>query len=225
MNDMAAEFKKVADAVEKLKDINKEIDAFKQAWGDPSRRMEVVSDIMYGVAETNACIRARRCSLVRYRDTHGNQLAKTMPTDSRDPEAGDKVSDETPLLKGNVDGCCPGQTGHHVLPGAMFKGCKSYKHQEAPVVCVEGVNNSHGSHGLVHGAMASRLKEFEAQGRFIKGDRIPKEDAYDMGVRSLQKVFPYCDQECLKAQLRAFYDKLDCQPKAHDGRAGQAKDK
>lgn len=149
----------------------------------------LVSDMMYGAAELNDCIRARRCSLVPF-------------SQSENPAA----------AKGK--GCCPGQTGHHVLPSSMFKGCVAYKEGQAPTICVEGVNNSHGSHGHIHRKLGEKLGETMAINGHPTppGAAISKKDAIEAGAKSVQEAFPEsaCDPDCIKAQLRKFYDKLNC---------------
>lgn len=91
----------------------------------------------------NACLDARRCKLVPY-----------------DPS-----------------GCCEGQTPHHIVEASSFfdvgrggsetlkdsnknpigyrtsipvKGTAGYNTAKAPCICVEGVNQHHGTHGLMH---------------------------------------------------------------------------
>ncbi|MEY4564885.1 MAG: hypothetical protein RLZZ618_4162, partial [Pseudomonadota bacterium] len=97
---------------------------------------DAMASMMAALAMANPCIKARKCLLVPYKD-----------------------SDKT--AKGN--GCCPGQTGHHVLPDAMFKRYEpetdpqtqktdmkaqgprkcweKYKHGDAPTICLEGTTN------------------------------------------------------------------------------------
>jgi hypothetical protein len=166
-------------------------------------KQALVSDMMHGLAELNPCIRARRCSLVPYKET------------------------ELPAAN-NGGGCCPGQTGHHVLPGSMFKNCPDYKHSEAPTICVEGVNNTHGSHGHIHrklGAKLGGLLQIDGKTKIPPGAQIMKKDAIDAGVDSVKEAFPesLCDEHCLKAQLHEFYGRLNCVPRNESGESTKSK--
>lgn len=130
----------------------------------------------------NACTRARRCILVTY--------------------------DETKAPKNlNGKGCCPGQTGHHILPDEMTKGgrCPGYDKNSAPTVCVEGTNNNNGSHGLIHKAMAIMIKD-HTSGLF-GSNTLSYEKARDYGIRSIRDTFPesQCSRKCLKTQLDSYY--------------------
>lgn len=151
---------------------------------------------------TNDCITARRCQLVPHNQT-GSAAA----------------------MKGK--GCCPGQTGHHLLPEAMFDHCKNYngsQHANAPTMCVEGANNSLGSHGKAHKSLLNVLDDKHRTVPF--GGNMKKSSAIDAGVESVRKTFPEsrCSEACLKAQLKDFYDKLNCRPKKESGIAGNPVD-
>ena len=166
---------------------------------NPQRAM---SNFMTVLAKINPCLRARRCFLVPY-------------TDTVNPKA----------LKGN--GCCPGQTGHHVLPGDMFYGrpeCPTeYKngnsplHQGAPTICTEGTSNdfSSGSHGKMHQVLDNDIKDYKTPGLLKFGDRsrISYEDAKDFALGNIKQVFPesLCSSKCFEKQLDAYYkDKIKC---------------
>lgn len=186
--------KQLEQAQQKIKDLQGILDEYKN-----KSPQELVSDVMYGAAELNDCVRARRCMLVPYNQT-------------KHPAA----------LNGK--GCCPGQTGHHVLPSSMFDDCAAYKPGQAPTICVEGVNNSHGSHGVIHRKLGGELgKVIHVNGKPIPpGAPMSKKDAIDAGAKSVQEAFPLsgCDPDCIKAQLRTFYDKLNCTPKNMSGLPG-----
>ena len=159
-----------------------------------------MADAMTARAATDPCLRARKCMLVPYNQTGAFRSAK------------------------NGQGCCPGQTGHHVLPGAMFEGnsCYARKHGSAPTICLEGVNNSHGSHGAVH----RRLKAIVDSYKLRSGSTMPYAEARDAGVKAVTEPKPVapasgCNPDCLKKQLDAYYD--DCKNarlRAHDGMGG-----
>ena len=159
-----------------------------------------MADGMTARAATDPCLRARKCMLVPYRQTGAVRSSR------------------------NGQGCCPGQTGHHVLPGAMFQGqsCYAGKHGSAPTICLEGVNNSHGSHGAVHRA----LQRIIAQHKQVHGSGMTYEQARDATVASITKPKPVapasgCNEECLKKQLDAFYEACKgANLRAHDGMGG-----
>ena len=121
-------------------------------------------------------------------------------------------------------GCCPGQTGHHLLPNEMFQDCPQYTshmHDAAPTVCVEGVNNSHGSHGKIHDEMDELMKNRAKKDNQI----ISNNDAIEDAVKSQQKTFPGCDPKCLAQQLHAYYDGLcEGKLKPRGGKGGQDND-
>ena len=151
-----------------------------------------------GIAYANPCIKARKCMLLPYKDT-------------------DKTA------QGN--GCCPGQTGHHVLPGAMFynyapethpktgkvsmkkagqRDCwKKYKHGDAPTICLEGTTNraTNGSHGLAH----------KVTNELIRDHRSSPDMSYETASGEISKLLgtPFgCNPDCIKAQLDAYYKKV-----------------
>ena len=219
------------EALPKIKDLwdqgNKVQELLTEYEDNPKK---LASDVMYAAADLNSCTRKRRCRLVPYRETHGGNKK----SNKIDNEEEDFDSIQGPA---SGKGCCPGQTGHHVLPGAMFKDCAGYKknvkipgagsgpaHQMAPTLCVEGVNNSHGSHGHVHKTLGTVLeKKFPG---VPNGTPIDKGKAIDAGAESVKEAFPEsgCNKECLKAQLHAFYDDLECEPKKAAGLPGGGKD-
>ncbi len=158
---------------------------------NPSKAM---ADLQTVIAAANPCLRARKCQLVPYNKTDALDAAK----------------------KGQ--GCCPGQTGHHVLPDAMFKGKKCYGgHGAAPTICLEGANNSHGSHGKAH---SNLFKSMEQYRKSTGKDKMSYPEARDRAVEAVPA--PYCSKKCLKAQLDAFYEK--CKNEKVDAIAGSHKD-
>lgn len=151
----------------------------------------VLAEMMTVLATTNPCIQARRCSLVPFHETEGNSAGS----------AGKAQAD-------SGKGCCPGQTGHHVMPGAMFdvqpQPCgKPYEHSKAPVICLEGTNNSAGSHGTAHGALEESMDVYKASG----ATTISYEDAREQSIAAVRKINPMCSAACLRAQLDKFYKK------------------
>ncbi len=131
-------------------------------------------------------------------------------------------------------GCCSGQTGHHVLPGAMFydnRNCPNYKndqssaHKNAPTICVEGTTNNSewGSHGQLHGKMKNKINKYKKPGVFKFGDRnkIDYDDARDMAIDSIMETFPesLCKRKCLEKQLDEYYNNM-CKPNILNANSG-----
>jgi GHH signature containing HNH/Endo VII superfamily nuclease toxin 2 len=188
------------DATQKVKEAQSALDRYKKADGSLNADA-LISDTMEGAARTNPCITARRCQLVPYNQT-------------QNPAA----------LNGK--GCCPGQTGHHVLPSAMFEHCDNYNSSQAanaPTICVEGATNSHGSHGRIHGGLKRVLERDYPNIPY--GAAMPSKDATQAGVDSVQEIFPEskCSEKCLKAQLDDYYKKLNCKPKKANGFSSNGK--
>lgn len=162
------------------------------------------ADVMTGLARANPCITARRCDLRPYKETEDAKGQANKGT-----------------------GCCPGQTGHHVLPGAMFKidkkgipdpnfkPCEStYSHADAPVICLEGADNHAGTHGLAHKSLDKLIADYKkANGAASK--EISYDEARENAIEAVRKVNPNCSVECLRAQLDSYYkDAMGCDPDA-----------
>lgn len=119
----------------------------------------------------NDCLAARRCQLVP-KEPAGNQPA-----------------------------CCSGQTGHHLVEGASFKGIsgvKKYSYSKAPCVCVEGFNQSFGTHGIMHTFQSTAAPSTPTQSY---------SSARDTGANAMKKTFPEsnCNEKCIKAQIDAYH--------------------
>ncbi|WP_042589118.1 HNH/endonuclease VII fold toxin-2 domain-containing protein [Ralstonia solanacearum] len=140
---------------------------------------KAVADFMMAAAKLNPCVRARRCSLVPY--------------------------GKTDSLTGH--GCCPGQTGHHLIPDSAVKdsGCTGYNYKEAPTVCAEGTGNSHGgSHQMLHDGLEKRLRGYIER---EQSNKISYEKYRNHAIMTFYQTFPEskCNKDCLKAQLDAHY--------------------
>lgn len=168
--------------------------------------VKAITDMMSLLSRLNPCTRAKKCIFVPY-----NQAED---------------------LQGH--GCCPGQTGHHVLPGAMFydnRNCPNYKndqssaHKTAPTICVEGTTNNSewGSHGQLHGKMKNKINKYKKPGVFKFGDRnkIDYDDARDMAIDSIMETFPesLCKRKCLEKQLDEYYNNM-CKPNILNANSG-----
>lgn len=141
------------------------------------------ADMMTAKAKIDPCLKARKCMLVPYNKTGAKTAAKS------------------------GEGCCPGQTGHHVIPGAAFEGNPCYSstdHRNAPTICVEGTNNSHGSHGAAHRKLDEKIKAYKDK----HGKSIPYDKQRDLSIEAIQESgAAHCSKACLQAQLDAFYEK------------------
>ncbi|NHZ81953.1 hypothetical protein F2P44_22135 [Massilia sp. CCM 8695] len=167
----------------------------------PGGLEDVMASTMAGIAFANPCIKARKCLLVPY-----------------------DQSGETDKGKG----CCPGQTGHHVLPKAMFnkytqetvdgkpkmvegglRDCwKDYNQKKALTICLEGTTNraANGSHGMAHAGTAALMQ------RHRTSTDMPYTTARDEISTMLAQAYG-CDPNCLKAQLdESMKDEHSCGP-------------
>lgn len=163
-----------------------------------------MTNAMTLMAKLDPCIRARKCLLVRYKNTTGS------PTKARAQARHGK-------------GCCPGQTGHHIMPGSMMRGnCPGYDHDEAPVMCLEGSTNRDGwgSHGNAHSALKRRMDAYRND-RTAAGqspNTISYQEGRDESIDAVREVAAkQCDPDCLKAQLDSFYDCKDKDLVPQDG--------
>ena len=133
-------------------------------------------------ANANKCAAARRCRLV--------------PFDAK-PDG--------------VKGCCPAQTGDHIIPKSSFfkksvddgnlmddwkpKGAKKgYNINKAPCMCLEGGSCS-GSHGLRHSHHKSH-SEVDA------GTHVSFDQEASHCAEGAKALAPQCSQACIKAQLK-----------------------
>jgi hypothetical protein len=118
-------------------------------------------------------------------------------------------------------GCCPGQTGDHIIDAASFLGPKEYKGQPrnqrpridgwqnydvdaAPCVCAEGPNQTTATHGQLHTRRSVAVMHF----RDSKG-QWPRKKAAEVGGKAICKTFPDsgCSQKCMEAQINHYHDK------------------
>ncbi len=140
-------------------------------------------------AKGNDCLKARKCMLVRY---------------------GSKSSRR---------GCCPGQTGHHLVPEESFKEYPQYVARDAPVICAEGPGHSVGTHGQLHaiqsyGMLASEKRSLKYMQKAAAG--------------AVQAVFPEsaCPKKCIEEQLKKYHEeKAQISPDAELNRVTPQKPK
>ncbi|MFK1438023.1 PAAR-like domain-containing protein [Pseudomonas aeruginosa] len=153
-----------------------------------------LADLMELQARRNPCIKARKCMLVPYNSSKKRNVSKG-------------------------EGCCPGQTGHHVIPDAAMKGNSCYSGEgKAPTICLEGTNQHQGSHGKAHDA----LKKIFTRNNISTGDKISYEDMRDHSVEAIQKAGAgNCSEKCLKNQLDEYYK--SCRGKDVSANPGETK--
>lgn len=208
-------------------DIQNKVESILKEYEDKPDK--ALADAMRVMSKLNRCLRAKRCALVPMKNTSAKKAAHS------------------------GSGCCPGQTGHHLLPQEMFKrkidkiipgdlvksgpnkgnektesindpdNCAAYTnsmHDNAPVVCVEGTNNTHASHGMIHDKIDALMQRHREKN--LGKDSITNDEAIDAAVKSHNETFkPACNPECLRAQLHDYYDKLCVgQLKPRGGKAG-----
>lgn len=95
-------------------------------------------------------------------------------------------------------GCCPAQTGNHVIPASYFGGISAYKHDSAPTMCVIGTSWHSGNHQYLHTGQ-SILDGFykDSQGT------VSVQQAAKNGGQVQKEVFKEqgCEEKCIEAQV------------------------
>ena len=166
---------------------------------------EVMADIQSAYGDADPCLRARKCLLVPFN--------KDLP------------------YKWAGKGCCPGQTGHHLMPDAMFRdpvgtekaradykakhgNMKGWSRDMAPTRACwsnykEGPSpticvEGNNQYSGSHGAMHKLTSEkLKFKGALGKAD-MPYTDARDLVLDEVSKIYG-CSKECLQAQLDNYY--------------------
>lgn len=176
------------------------------------KAQKLASDGQDMLATLNDCTRARKCNLVPYK---ANGLGNTFGR--RDPANPSKVD------SASGGGCCGGQTGHHLVPGASVnEDCPAYDHDAAPTVCVEGTSQNFGSHGRAHKALALAHDGLDIKGKVAPDGSMSMKDALDAAVDSHQAAFKLsrCSKKCIRAQLESYYNACrNSRPKMVNGQA------
>ena len=141
--------------------------------------------------------------------------ADCMKDDECDSTAKCMLSEKKP------SSCCPPQTPHHIVPGSQFvkegtstplnQTVKDYKYDKGPCICVEGENQTQGSHGGVHFETATQTKAMfpPPDAPFGGGERWTCGEAEEVGAAAVHKEFPQCSQECIQAQLRKKHQEMN----------------
>jgi hypothetical protein len=158
----------------------------------------VMAEMMSINGELDPCMRARKCEFVAYKDNEKPNVDKGMA-------------------------CCPGQTAHHVIPDAAAKaaGCKDYKYGTAPTICLEGQDNTYGSHGRAHAALGKSMQAYNGGPGKPPGP-ISYPDMREKALDSIKDSTEQCDRDCLRAQLDSYYQQCG-EMQSHSGQAGVPK--
>lgn len=213
----------ISDTIDRLAAIRGNAESILRAAENPGELPEIqreLSEQMSALAQADPCLNARRCYMVPYtsrgRQGHGTELDMGGGTLSGD--GGPGLFDAGMLDLSDSRGCCPGQTGHHLLPAAMMSGCAAYgrsQHGAAPTVCVEGATQNMGSHGRVHDETDSLLEQNHGAGQTMS-----MSSAIDLVTDAYARsgVGAHCDVDCIKQQLQNFYNTLECTPEPINSR-------
>lgn len=120
-------------------------------------------------SDANDCINARRCALQPYKKTAKGQ-----------------------------GGCCPSQTGNHVIPESYFHGVTGYVARDAPTMCVSGTSWHSGNHQYLHTGQSVVDNHYKASDGTISikqaaknGGQVQNEVFKDQG----------CSPDCIAAQV------------------------
>lgn len=132
----------------------------------------------------DSCLRARKCLLVPYSKQNSN----------------------------SGDGCCPGQTGHHLIPDSAAEGsCTPYTKGGTPVMCLEGTTNDKGwgTHGNAHAMLKDLMKQYRGDQKTAgkSPNVISQKEMSSNAVDAVRHsgAALQCDKDCLLAQLNAYY--------------------
>ena len=195
-----------------LSSIPDQLTEVQEAIGDDKKRKALRKKLINEAAQAasdDPCVKARKCMLVPYKgDTYTTDkhllTVKTGKHTLKEIPKGKGTNFMTKIGMGTSSGCCPGQTGHHVIPDSWAKkaGCTKYSEGQAPVVCVEGVSQNDGTHGEIHTKLNELLAEAMRDSPSIYND--PNE-IMKMAAQSHAETFTHCSQNCIQKQLEEYY--------------------
>jgi len=190
---------------------------------DPAARKDLQDEMvkqMQEAVKNDACLQARRCFLVPY-----SAREQQLPNYNRGPSGRNATGgtaglfDRGPFNLGDSRGCCPGQTGHHLIPESWLKEgsgvqkasrCTNYNHGAAPTACVEGYDGRYGSHGEAHAQLNEVLRLRRALGK-----PVTMKEAIDLAVEGYTRDGSPgrgCDADCIREQLERYYGDKGCVP-------------
>ncbi len=208
MTRAAMDVKDMASILSSVPEQLKEVEA---SINDEKKRKKLAKRLLneaMQAATRDPCIQARKCMLVPYKgDTYKKEHLQTVKVGKHTLKEIPKNEGSTFMTKigmATSSGCCPGQTGHHVIPDSWAKnaGCTGYLEGRAPVVCVEGVSQNDGTHGAIHVKLNSLLREATEKPNHDHND---PENVIKMAAQSHADTFSHCRQNCIEKQLKEYY--------------------
>lgn len=158
----------------------------------------------------------KKCELVKTKSSDEVVRSKTMEANCGNEDCVE--ASKCMLVEYGGSGspnCCPGKTGHHLVPvhcfmppgarkagGQPYSDWPNYDGNSAPTVCVEG-----GSKTLEHGELHEKFDDAE-DSHLVDGKAgtWTYKEARDEAAKILNEVMG-CDEECTKAQLDASHRK------------------
>ena len=220
----------VEDAYEQLGEAMDTAKRVQEVIDDPTKIDQLKKDVMdemVKAATTDPCIRARKCFLVPYSPTKQGTYGQGGQEKNLTGGTKKGIFDTGPMNLGDSRGCCPGQTGHHLIQDAWLKnkgsergagdlcGAGKYNVDAAPVVCVEGMDQNTGSHGEIHDQT-----KIEVQRQLDKPpplNSFSMSDAINVAADAhAESVGGKCNKDCIKKQLTDFYGGMGCNPRPTD---------
>ena len=171
--DVIESIEKVKDQAKTVKKLKEELDTYSEGMKskeeiqkeiDQNKGQKDLANAQDKMAEAEPCLKARKCMLVPYKRQAEEDKDKNKRLKDNKPTGKGKQDflGKSPFELKNKYGCCPGQTGHHLLPTAWAKStCPNYKESKAPVVCAEGTSHSNGgSHDRLHTSLDKGLDTY-----------------------------------------------------------------
>jgi len=218
--------KAALDALEKINNIGEKTKDILESYKKEPHRAH--ADAMSLIAQLDPCLRARKCLLVPYKNAASDGSKDEEESARRTAASGTKTTVKSSKAKSQAKhggGCCPGQTGHHILPNAMVEdaGCPGYDYKNAPTICLEGAKNgpTHGSHGMAHDRLKQAMDIYKHE---TGKDKLSYEDAKKRAIDAVQKAGAIqCERKCLEAQLDAHYKCAGKELNANAGGGGAKK--
>ena len=116
--------------------------------------------------------------------------------------------------------CCPGKTGHHILPNSLLQevrgdsstnvvglkkvGDGAYTVNGGPCVCVDGESHSSGDHGVIHDKTKGKLRAILEAGKTVDFETAKNKVAEAHGETFVKPDGkPQCSPACTAAQIDA----------------------
>lgn len=133
---------------------------------------------------------------------------------------------------GNPQGCCPGQTGHHLISHAAVakgKNCSDsisngpkigtkvqdkYNYAAAPTACVTGSGHSSQQHGELHDTTDKYVQQMVDGEYGEEFSSCQTNFSLNCSIEAASQAhadqFSHCDKKCTKEQLEKYYEKMGC---------------